>query len=137
MAKQSAKKIGWVAATCVLIMSLMATPARAGHEPDIVVPVVAAFALGTLWSHGHGDHYYRQGYRYERRGYYRHGNHGHGYSHKRNYSKGNYNHGYSHKKHYSQGQASYRPRQGHGSNNGHGQKHGSKRAGHTSSRRKH
>jgi hypothetical protein len=118
MIKLGINKQGWVAAAGVLTLCLAVTPARAHHAPDIVVPVVAAFALGALWNHGHRN--YSHGYRYERHGYHQ-GHKSRGVSHKRNYSHGSYSHGYSKRSHSSQGRSS----QGHSSNRG----------GHSGSRR--
>jgi hypothetical protein len=127
MAKQTGKKLVWAAIAGVVVLGLTASPARAHHEPDIVLPVVTAFALGALWSHGHGDRYYRHGYRYERHGYRRGGHYGHGYTHKRQYSRGNYAYGYGHNGHYGPGRSDY----------GHSRGHGSTRGGHDGPKRRH
>ena len=121
MVKQGTNKLGWVAVVGVLTLCLAVTPARAHHELDIVVPVVAAFALGALWNHGHRN--YSHGYSYERHGYHQ-GHKSRGVSHKRNYSHGNYGHGYSKRSHYSQGRSSH----------GHKQRHSSNRGGHSGQR---
>jgi hypothetical protein len=123
MVKQSINKPGWVAAAGVLALCLAVTPARAHHEPDIVVPVVVAFALGALWNHGHRN--YSHGYRYEHHGHYRQEHKSRGVSHKRNYSHGNYSHGYSKSRHDSPERSSH----------GRKQRHSSNRGGHSGSRR--
>ena len=115
MIRQRGNKLGLIAAVGLLTLTLASVPARAGHSTDIVVPVVTAFALGALWQHGHSDHYYRHGYRYERHGYSRHGYGHHGYS----------RHGYSRKGHYRHGHGHYRQQPRHSSSRGgyHGSRH--------------
>jgi hypothetical protein len=139
MEKLRVGKLAWAAAVCLVVLSLGTTPARADHDHDIVLPMVTGFALGALWSHGHGDRYYSHGYRYKRHGHhrgghYRHGHHrgGHhryGHSHKRpySYSRGGYANGYGHKRHYGPGRSDY----------GHSRGHGSKRGGHGGKKHKH
>jgi hypothetical protein len=120
MERLRVKQLGWAAAAGLAVLSLATTPAQANHEPDIVVPVVTAFALGALWSHGHGGHYYSHGYRYQRHGHHRGGHYRHGYSHKRqySYSRGGYSHGYGHKGNYRPGRSDFGHSRGHGSKRG-------------------
>ena len=82
----------------LIALALTAAPARADHRhADIVVPVVTAFALGALWSHGHGEHYYRHGYRYKHHGYRHHGYNRHGYKRHGYYRHGHRQHGHKHR----------------------------------------
>ena len=92
MLKRRVNKLGWLAGAGLVTLALAAAPARAHHDVDIVLPVVTAFAIGALWNHGHGEHYYRHGYRYQRHGYQRHGYYRHGHHRKH----GKYRHGRSH-----------------------------------------
>ena len=70
----------------LLIMGLAATPARAHHNNDLLVPLAGFLVLGSLLSHNHGHgqgyskRHHGQGYGYSKRrysynGYY--GNNGH------------------------------------------------------------
>jgi hypothetical protein len=117
MIRQGGKKLGLIAAAGMMTLALTATPARAHHDNDIVLPVVTAFALGALWQHGHNSHYSGHSYHYKRHSYSRHGYSRHGYS----------RHGYSHKGHY---------RRGHGHNR-HQYRSSSSRGGYYGSKRKH
>lgn len=117
MVRQQRNKLGLIAAVGLMGLTLSASPARADHGSDIVVPVVAAFALGAFWNHGHSDHHYRHSYRYKRYGYSRHG-----YS-----RKGHSRKSYSRKGHYGNGHVRYwQPPQ-----------HSSSRGGYYGSKRKH
>lgn len=78
MVKPGAKKIQLMAATGLFAMALAVLPAKASHDHDVVLPMVAGFALGAIAFRGHHRHHHY--YRYERHGYRKHGHSRYRYS---------------------------------------------------------
>ena len=118
MSIQIRNKFSVLAATSLLTLMLMSAPASAHHDHDIVVPLIAGFALGALVNYGHSSqHYYH--YHYQRQGHYhqpsRHGSghrSGHGKSHgyRKHYHKRHSSHGhYGQKRRHSSGHGAYKP----------------------------
>jgi len=127
MVKQRVNKLQMMAAASLLALAAASTPANADHGHDIVVPLVAGFALGALAYHGHNRYQQRHSYRYRRHSYgqYRPGQHGQGHS------------GYKTQRSYSQGGYHQRPRHS-GSQGGYHQspRHSRSQGGYHQPRRK-
>jgi len=80
MAQHSkALKVSLISA--LLIMGLAATPARADHNDNLLVPLAGFVLLGSLLRHnhgyGHGYSSHGHGYGYSKRRYSHNGNHAH------------------------------------------------------------
>ncbi len=94
MLDQSTGKLRAVVAASVLALSLgsVSAPARADHGADIVGPMIAFLALGTILQHGHQHKHYKYYKRYKHHGYRgHHRQHGHYRHHRRHsYSHGDY-----------------------------------------------
>ena len=91
-------KSGLILATSLLLLTSLATPARAHHGGDIVLPLIAGAAIGAWWYDSHHDHYYRHGYRYKRYGYYRNGPSGHPGYRKHGHKRHSYSYGGQYRK---------------------------------------
>jgi len=106
MLKQGVNKLPTMTAAGLLMLAMVSAPASADHGHSIVVPVVAAFALGALAYHGHSQYRQHHYYRYR----------GHGY---RQYPSGQYGHGhYGHQQRNSHSQGGYRHQSRHSSSQG-------------------
>ena len=108
-------KTGILAGTALLALVLVNTPARAGHDHDVLLPLAAGFAAGVLISHGHSSRHY---YHYHRYRHYRHGHHARKH-HRGGHYRGHYRHSRSH------GYQSHRYHRshGHGGHRGHKRRH--------------
>ncbi len=94
MFDQSTGRIRATVAASVLALSLgsISAPARADHGADIVGPMIAFLALGSILQHGHQHKHYKYYKRYRHHGH--HGYHGKHYGyHKKHHRRHSHSHG--------------------------------------------
>ena len=107
MTRKTGVKPIMLAMTLSISMAVLAMPARADHDSELLLPLATIIAAGALLNYGHASHHYHHYYHY-RRYSYRSAGHSH-------YRGAHADHGYRKSGHYYRGQASrggyaHRPR---------------------------